>query len=201
MSIFGAIARSMKERRQRRADELEAQRRSVVRVNYQALEIPFDSAEEQAGGYAFDWTIPIRPEVGMRVRVPGAEGTLKPAVIIGFGRNGYTGSLKRVRHAYTPDEISAAIEKAEQDKTAWLNMARRAAGLPTPGRARKSPPKGYPEIAPTDGHASHDAADGFGRMWWRARRLAMELERDEDEIKAFSSLAHRWFAIRDREKP
>src|SRR5699024_11892889 len=78
---------------------------------------------------------------------------------------------------------------------AWLNMARRAAGLPTPGRARKAPPEGYKDLPPVDGDAPPEKAHRHGNGWWRAFKAAERHGRPAEEVEAFASIARRWYQI------
>jgi hypothetical protein len=159
--------------------------------------LPPDLATRRA--YAYQWLLPFAPVAGHRVQVESRDGATfavvsapwpPPNTIIGA-------NYRRVIRLATNAEIASAVASGQRgggDDDAWLDMARRVAGLKTPGKARKTPPKGYPQIAPTDGYVDAATAGKFGSMWWRAYKMA----RTEDERKAFGSIASRWYKIRDR---
>lgn len=158
-----------------------------------------DHPVDPARAYLYVWDLPENPEVGMRVFVPGGDGKLAPAVIADLNpqANARNVSLKAVRRVATATEIAAAHAKADQASTDWLEMARKAAGLPSRSRRTKAP-EGYPEIAPADGEATKAQANEYGRMWWRALKLAEAQGLPSEEVKVISAIAHRWYAIRDR---
>lgn len=168
----------------------------VVRVAYRDLEKNYalPDPENLQAGYAYAWAMDSAPEIGDRVFVFDQNANEHPAIIVGFDTD-YRGDLLAVSRVATDEEISAA--SARSAETIWLNMALREAGLPASGRARKSPPAGYPAIPPSNGDATAEDAGEYGRVWWRAYKLATELGRDDD-AKALRSIAHRWYAIRDR---
>ncbi|WP_029150092.1 hypothetical protein [Microbacterium indicum] len=200
MSVKDVALRILREAADRRELAKEKKRRSVVRVVYRDLDRDYAPSGAHDEGYAFDWTLGPLPEIGMRVQIPGGDGKKKSGIIVGFGRAGYAGDLEKVIKIHSASEIEKAQAKAAKEAAAWLDMARRAAGLPTPGRARLTTPGDYPAIAPADGKASARKADEYGRMWWRAMKLSEELGREAAETRAFSGIAHRWFAIRDQGK-
>ena len=161
-------------------------------------------------GYTYRWTLGVLPQIGDRVLVRGGDGRAAPAVVVAVGVRppaGYSESelseVIRVASAEEIDRSATRIERANiraaNDAEAWLRMMRRAAGLPTPGKARANAPAGFPPIPPAGGTASKEAADEFSRSWGKARRLAEDRGHDSDEVKAFTSLMFRWRAIRDRQ--
>lgn len=173
-------------------------RPGLVRVASRDLTAPVPPADGH--GYVYRWTLDADPMPGMRVMVPGADGQA-PAVVLGVAAKHEAAGLqlKSVSRVVTGDEIQRAHERVQADTVAWLRMARKAAGLPGAGRVRTSPPEGFPAIPPTSGEARKAEADRYGRTWYRIAKKAEELERDPDEVAAFRSNAHRWFAIRDRQ--
>ena len=120
----------------------------LIEIQYRDLD-----EEPRDGGrpYVYTWALKEDPEVGGRVFVRGGNGESTPAVIVGLNasrpENYSWDELAPVFRFATSQELEAArnkarrrAEKALKDEQAWLNMARRAAGLPTTGRARKSAP-------------------------------------------------------------
>ncbi|ALJ20407.1 hypothetical protein [Microbacterium sp. No. 7] len=168
----------------------------IVSVSFRSLTSTTPADPERA--YAYVWELPESPVVGMRVIVPGGDGKSAPAVVAEVDVTvPRSVDLKAVSRIVAPEEITAAHAHDMDEATAWLEMARKAAGLPSSTR-RRTAPQGYPPIAPADGEATPQEANEHGRMWWRAYKLAQEMNRDADEIKRFGSIAHRWYAIRDR---
>lgn len=178
-------------------------RHPLVEVSYREL---YETPGER--GYAFVWKLPAQPQIGDRVFVRGINGPAAPAVVINNNASvpqGYTfEDLAEVRRLATPDELTKASAKlarlqakAQRDETAWLNMARRAAELPTPGRARSAPPEGFNELPQPQPGTTRSVADRHGRTWWRAMHLAQAHGRPSDEVAAFREVAQRWFSIRD----
>ncbi|QTV80732.1 hypothetical protein [Microbacterium sp. NIBRBAC000506063] len=168
---------------------------NVVRVAHRELgeAAPDRDPNDLDYGYAYAWRLPQPPQLGDRVYVESGS----PAVVVGFGSN-YRGELASVARFASPAEIAASTQKVNADRDTWLSMARRAADLPTNGSVPSNVPDGYPEVAPTDGVATAGDADSYGRMWWRAYKAAEEAEWPVGEVQRFRSIAHRWYAIRDK---
>lgn len=69
----------------------------VVRVEYlNAYRGPANPTREVSGGYGYYWRIQTPPRLGMRVLAPVHSGYWEEAVVIGFGRDGYSGRLKSI---------------------------------------------------------------------------------------------------------
>lgn len=175
------------------------------------VEVSYRELYEDPGhrGYVFIWKLPVSPSIGDRVFVRGMDGKSSPAVVIDNDApipDGFTlAELADVRRLATPDELTRAAErlqrlqkKVQRDEASWLNMARRAAGLPTPGRARSAPPDGYRELLPAEAGAPRQVADRHGRTWWKAMHLAEAHGRPADEVAALREVANRWFSVRDK---
>lgn len=168
----------------------------VVRVAYRELNRPapdWDPADLERG-YAYLWPFSTPPAIGERVVLETAHG--QHGVVVGFGTK-YRGDLLPVHRVVSQTEIDAAISKAAADEDAWLEMARRAAGLPSQSRRTRVPP-GFPTIAPVDGQASADAAGTYGSMWWRVFKTAKSRGWPKDEVQRVESIARRWYAVRDK---
>lgn len=177
----------------------------LIEIQYRDLD-----EEPRDGGrpYVYTWALKEDPEVGGRVFVRGGNGESTPAVIVGLNasrpENYSWDELAPVFRFATSQELEAArnkarrrAEKALKDEQAWLNMARRAAGLPTTGRARKAPPEGYKDLPPVDGDAPPEKAHRHGNGWWRAFKAAERHGRPAEEVEAFASIARRWYQKRD----
>lgn len=156
----------------------------------------------------YTWSLAEEPRLGDRVFVRGGGGESAPAVIVGVDAvrpEGYSwDDLAPVFRYATDQELEAARDKARRraergikDEQAWLNMARRAAGLPTPGRARRSPPEGFSALPPVDGEATRSGAARNGNVWWRASKAAERLGRPTEEVETFASIARNWYRVRD----
>lgn len=180
----------------------DAGKTTVVRVAFVDLAKPAPDPD-RVRGYNYAWTLGGQPEPGDRVVVPGIDGPAYGVVVevknrtpreLASDERSWGATIKPVRRMVTADEMAKARSKAAADLDAWLDMARRAAGLPTRSRRRKVP-EGYPDIPPADGQAGLVEADHYGSVWWKAYKNA----RSDDEKKSFGSVAHRWYAIRDRE--
>lgn len=175
-------------------------RSRVVLVSFRELtsEKPADASH----AYAYCWDLASPPEVGDRVWVPGGDGRAAAAVVAAVDAplpRGYAfAELKAATRLVAAEEIAEAKAKATADRDAWLNMARRAAGLAVPGRAPTKPPLGFDPIPPADGTASARQAGEFGRVWWRAFKQAEGAGRDAEEVSAYRAIAHRWYAIREK---
>lgn len=177
----------------------------LVGIQYRDLyEAPHDGGKP----YIYTWDLPEEPQVGGRVFVRGGSGKSVPAVIVDLNASrpeGYTwDELAPVFRYASDEELEKAQRKAERqadkelrDEQAWLNMARRAAGLPTPGRARKTVPDGYQALPPTDGDSAPSTAGRYGNVWWRASKIATRLGRPAEEVETYATIARRWYAIRD----
>lgn len=180
-----------------------SRRPPMVEVSYRELyEPPGDQ------GYVFVWRLPFPPSIGHRVFVRGNDGRIHPGAVIDADASvpaGFTfDELLDVSRLATSDELGKAHTryeklkvKARQDEVSWLNMARRAAGLPTSGRARSAPPEGFAQIPPVGGTASRPEADRHGRAWWKVMHRAVDQNRDADEIAAYREIAKYWFSVRD----
>lgn len=191
-------------RKATKAPRARPRRSPMVEVSYRELH---EAPRER--GYVFVWKLPPPPNVGDRVFVRGGDGRLEPAVVINADAavpDGYSrDELAEVLRLATDEEMERAREKLERemvkeqrDEVSWLNMARRAAGLPTPGRARSAPPEGHQAIPPTEGIASKSEAHRRGGVWWRAMKRAEEHGRPADEIATFRAIAQHWYSVRDR---
>ncbi|TFV81468.1 hypothetical protein E4V99_10710 [Microbacterium sp. dk485] len=165
-------------------------------------ELTSDKPADASHAHAYTWDLPTPPEVGTRVWVPGSDDRPAAATVAAVDASvprGYTlAELKAITRLITAQEIADAKAKVAADRDAWLDMARRAAGLAVAGRARTKPPSGFDPIPPADGTASARKAGEFGRVWWRAFKQAEEAGRDPEEISAYRAIAHRWYAIRDK---
>lgn len=168
---------------------------TVVRVAHRELGEPAPNRDpnDPDYGYAYAWHLPQPPKLGDRVFVENGSA----AVVVGLGSN-YQGELASIVRLATPAEIAAGARSASAARDAWLGMVRRAADLPTSGSVPSKAPDGYPEIAPVDGVATTAVADDYGRMWWRAYKAAEEAGWHSTEVQKLKSIAHRWFAIRDK---
>lgn len=153
---------------------------------------------QDATVYTYLWTLPDEPFDGARVIVPGSEEP-SPAVVVEVDRVPDPGlELVAVKRLVSQREVDVAAREVEGRRDLWLSMARHAAGVPGAEYVPAEPVEGYPIIAPVTGHASPADSDRFGKMWWRAYRIAQDLGLDSAEVRAYESLAHRWFAVRDR---
>lgn len=171
-------------------------RPKVVSVAFRDLASP--APDGLGGAYAYAWSLSTAPEVGMRVFVPGGDGRSASAVIVDVGAAPPRGmTLKSVARLASAAEVQAAHDAVLASKTTWLDMARKAAGLPIATRKRK-PPEGFDVLPPADGKASASEAGQYGRVWWRAFKLAQELGRPVEEVSRFESIARRWYAVRDK---
>lgn len=151
--------------------------------------------------YTYIWTLPTPPETGLRVFVPGGDGRPASAMVVDGTKTPTPHEVRPVIRLATQAEVDAATAAAAADLAAWLDMARKAAGLPTaaPVRRRK-PPEGYDAIPPATGEASKNDAGEYGRIWYRVWKEAESQELSKKELRAFGDIAHRWYAIRDRDK-
>lgn len=176
-------------------DLLRARPTRHVRVTFRDIAEPPPQAHGR--GYIYRWRLREEPELGARLLVPGMDG---PAWTVVIGVDDATRGelreveLKDVTRLATPQEVAKGEAKYLAAQDAWLNMMRRAAGLPTKGRGRSKVPKGYPDVPPAEGTAPPDLAGRHGTAWWRAYKSA----RDDEERKRFQSLGHRWYAIQKR---
>lgn len=167
----------------------------VARVRYLELTEPLPRIDPggSTGGYAFAWPLVPEPRLGERVVIPGGDGRRATGVVIGFGRDGYTGPLESVL-----GRLSAAqAERVHGAQEAFFSATRRAVGLSSDGRRKIR--DGWPEVPPVKGDAKPAQADTYARTWWRIYHLAEQCGRAEDEVKLYKAAAHRWFAIRDRQ--
>ena len=167
-------------------------------VFVQVIFLDFDQKAPPRGlfnEYTYAWYFKQEPELGDRVIIPGTGGDSQGMVLGISAFNDYPGELKSVKRIATYLEVKEYAAKKEKDFNAWLDMARREAGLPTKTQ-RKNPPKGYEPIPPATGDAStpQTAAD-HGRIWWKLYKSA----RTEEEEKAFKNIAHRWYAKSDNQ--
>lgn len=168
----------------------------IVTVSYRDLTSKNPPNAEH--GYAYVWLLPEAPTVGARVVVPGGDGKPAFAQIAAVDVKPPKGlALKTVSRLVTDAEVAKAHADADVLEAAWLDMAKKAAGFPATTRRRKAP-EGFPEIMPVDGDASAQEAGEYGRMWWRATKVAEQRGESADVIKKFKSVASRWYAIRDR---
>ncbi|WME24456.1 hypothetical protein [Brachybacterium sp. GU-2] len=146
--------------------------------------------------------------IGGRVFVRGGNGESAPAVVVDLEasrpENYSWDELAPVLRYATAEELEVARNKARRraekelrDEQAWLNMARRAAGLPTPGRARKALPEGYRNLPPVDGEATPEKAHRNGNRWWRALKAAERHGRPAEEVEAYAAIARSWYKKRD----
>lgn len=171
--------------------------RRVVSVSFRDLTSATPPNADRA--YAYEWTLPSPPAVGTRVVVPGGDGRAAFAMVAAVDVPPPRGmSLKTVTRLVEEAEIEKAAAAAASDETAWLNMARRAAGLSTAGRVRSRVPDGFPPIAPVDGSATAEQAATYGRMWWRVFKAAQSLGWVRGEVMRVESIARRWYAVRDK---
>lgn len=172
-------------------------RRRIVSVSFR--ELTSDTPPNADHAYAYIWELSGAPSVGERVWVRGGDGRKAAAVIAAVNVRPPRGmTLAKVMAKIDPIEVAGARDSAVADETAWLNMARRAAGLPATGRARTKVPTGFPAIAPVDGKGSGEDAAEYGRMWWRVFKAAEERGWPASEVKQLKSIAHRWYAVRDK---
>ena len=148
--------------------------------------------------YTYLWTIPRDPQTGDRVIVPGSEEP-SPAVVVDVDPVPDPDlELVAVTRLVPQREVDAAVQEVEGRRDLWLSMVRHAAGIPGAEFVPAEPVDGYPNIAPLSGSASVEDADRFGKMWWRAYRIAQELNLDPAEVSTYKNAGHRWFAVRDR---
>lgn len=69
----------------------------VVRVEYlNEYRGPVKPTREATGGYGYYWRVQTPPRLGMRVLAPVHSGYWEEAIVIGFGRGGYSGRLKSI---------------------------------------------------------------------------------------------------------
>lgn len=145
-------------------------------------------------GSTYIWRLKGAPEPGMRVLVPGMDGPTW-ALVMGVDeatRQDVAGQeLGQVSRRATAQEEARGRAEHESARNAWLDMMRRAAGLPAPGDARRRVPDGYPEVPPAEGTAPPEEAGGYGLAWWRAHEAA----RDDEERERFETLGRRWDTI------
>ncbi|QKT06589.1 hypothetical protein HUN08_04830 [Gordonia sp. X0973] len=175
-----------------------ASQRVLVSVAFRSLDRPVP--DPGAHGYVYLWNLPIAPQRGMRVIVPGYDGPA-PAVVLGPGDPREVEGLEvvTVTRLATEQEIQAVTRQRALDKAAWLSMALKAAGLPTLTKVPPEVPSGFPDIAPIDGQAPDvSTADDYGRMWWRAYKTAERVGLPNEQVQKLRGIAHRWYAIRDR---
>ena len=171
--------------------------RRIVSVSFR--ELASNTPPNADHAYAYEWKLATPPAVCTRVVVPGGDGRAAFAVIAAIDVAPPRGmALKTVTRLVTDAEIAKAAASAEADEDAWLNMARRAAGLSTFGRVRSRVPDGFPPIAPVDGSASAEQAATYGRMWWRVFKAAQSREWVRGEVLRVESIARRWYAVRDK---
>jgi primosomal protein N' len=176
-------------------------KRKPVLVNVNFRELTSDRPIDEKFAYVYQWNLPSVPVPGTRVLVPGGDGKPAHAIVAGLAKSANGLTLKAVMRLVTQDEIDVAIADVEADALAWLDMARKGAGLPTlaPVRRRK-PPERYDAIPPATGEANAKQAAEYARVWYRASKLAEERGLNKEEISTFRGIAHRWYAIRDREQ-
>lgn len=168
-------------------------------VSVSFRELTSDRPPDADHAYVYTWSLPDSPRVGERVWVRGSDGRPAAAVVAAVDVPSPRGiELSPVLRAATADEINAARTAATAAEAAWLDMARRAAGLPVTGSRRSKAPDGYPQIAPVDGRASEADADTYGRMWWRVYKTAQSLDWPRDEVRRIEAIARRWYAVRDK---
>lgn len=74
-----------------------------MQVQFRELHQPI---KEGRRGYAYRWPMVQEPKVGDRVFVEVEGLDDEPAVVVGFGREGYDGDLVEVRRLATPKEIA-----------------------------------------------------------------------------------------------
>lgn len=177
---------------------------TVVVVAYWELTMPVteDYLEHLTGIYNFRWELAEAPERGMRVKVPGHDGRAADGVVLRQATErdisrareaGYTvDELKKVQRLVSPDEVDKAVSAEKREAESWLRMARRAAGLPTKGKARHNPPSGYPPIAPVDGSGDTEQLREHLHMWKQARKLAKKYDHDAEEIERFNEIVKHW---------
>ncbi|GAA4774812.1 hypothetical protein GCM10023351_19000 [Microbacterium gilvum] len=180
-------------------------RRYVVQVVFCPLTGPIPDSRTT---YDYEWALATPPRVGDRVFVRGGDGRHAEAAITSVGeavsktRVLDLAPVYRVATDEDMREATAAEERAraraDEEERAWLRVMRKAAGLPTPGRVSAKLPERFPSVPPATGTASPEKANEYGRAWWRAYKRAEERGHDSEEVQAFRSLAHRWYAIRDK---
>ncbi|MGO1320428.1 MAG: hypothetical protein ACTII7_07635 [Galactobacter sp.] len=193
---------AQKAARQRARAKVKASKQNPL-VEIQYVEFDEDPRPGRSG-YMYIWRLQEPPQVGARVKVP-AMGKQYSGVVAAVGVSPQPGwtrdELSEVSRLATPRELEVAQAKRDRrtaNEQAWLTMARRVVGLPTPGRGRTTVPSGFDPIPPFDGDADAQTADGYCRGWWKLYKTAKRTGRPEEEIKAFKSRAYRWAAVRDR---
>lgn len=150
-------------------------------------------------GYAYVWPFAEEPRIGRWAIVDGWDGPSTVVVgALGLPESARGIELKPLRRLIPEAEVVAAQAQRDSPAHAWLDLARRAAGLEVTRPLVEKVPHGFDPLPPTDGTASADKADKYGRIWWRAYSLSTELARDPDETDAFKSAGQHWFRQRDQ---
>ncbi|WP_147439030.1 hypothetical protein [Mycetocola reblochoni] len=151
-----------------------------------------------AGAYLYRWPFREEPAIGARAFVDGGYG-VSPVVVVGLAgerdAKRYGGDIVSLLRLARAEEVSSEVHGVDDDEREF-SAARVAVGLsPLPGFEDVD----ASEVPPTAGELSAEEADRAGRAWWRIWKAAEVAERPTDEQKAFSAVAFRWFAIRDRQ--
>ncbi|WP_164477838.1 hypothetical protein [Nocardioides pantholopis] len=151
-------------------------------------------------GYAYTWPFPLPPQIGQWAVADGWEGESSVVVgALGMPAQARGMELKALSRLISPLEVVAAQQRRDSPSHAWLDLARRAAGLPVDRPLIDRVPDGFDPLPPAAGEAGIKAADHNGNVWWRAYNLSAELGRDPDEAPTFKSIGQHWYRERDRQ--
>lgn len=143
-------------------------------------------------GYAFKWALKEAPVVGMRVKVPGADG-MSPGVIVGFGIDAPDPGveLKTVRDIIPGPLARLEPTDAELD-TAAIFDALTLLKLPPPYDRD-------PQALPTDLRRATTRAKNvdekqMARRWWRTYKTAEARGLPHELVTALKAEGDAWYA-------
>lgn len=174
-------------------------RPEVVQVSFRDLGDRVDQDTFDGHGYAYLWPFAESPQLGCWAIAEGIDGPTTVIVrALGLPPHARGIELKTLLRLIPQTEVDAARAARDAPTLAWLDMARKAAGLSVARPVHTSPPPGFDALPPTQGNADAATADHFGDVWWRACKRADEFGRDPEDIANYEQVARGWYRARDR---
>lgn len=171
----------------------------VVQVSFRDLGDRVDLDTSDGHGHAYLWPFAEPPQLGRWAVAEGIDGPTTVIVrALGLPSHARGIELKPLLRLIPPIEVERARAARDAPMLAWLDMARKAAGLPASRPVSASLPPGFEALPPAQGTADAATEDHFGDVWWRACKRAEEFGRDPEEIATYEQLGRGWYRVRDR---